>query len=869
MNRRPLAPAPSTVINVASTSLRSQSRTASHRGSGGYTEMRAQIRKEREHESQQRSHAQPAPLRDVETQPRKQASVNTHSQTHLSASISNQKISHFSTSEDDAIDNQLSTDKKSYPRVLPASGSGINADNSVNMSATSSQISSSSSTGVVKKRSQTVSTQEPQLQQQQPSQPPASTSQIAIRDSHQHLYQHQHQHEHQHEHQQPDRIPQSSITSASRAESYSDIPSPPTSPEQRIGVDTMHAAFSAKYYELAVKCRGWETFAAKLRAQIGALEAEHRVLKEHNALLEAENAKLHVYLHREEKTRTQLQGRMSSLEDCLSQRPFPGSNLGSPYQALDMRDYDHLSVPSAPSSVERANQVTASFGHTPYCSSNLQVEDRSELRPQAMPSLPINAGVLQTTTVTQHLNVDSEKRQAIAMQARELEALHSKWDSSRPLEDVAYSPEDVQYAAYAAAANAEGRSSRLATHTDVPSSHIAHKRSGTVGAIGMFAPRSGSVLGVQRGHLLSSQTQAQSQQESASGVARPASAQRFNGTVLENNVSTTAASIVAGSGVAKAALQSKRRSTVSGDRGPSLSLAQIVKGALTASGVVATASSQSQSRQTSPSDKALTSSDYLQGCLEKRREAMRSTFTAQQKGTTPAGGQAGGASRPVSRAASRLSTQSGTRSRSRAGSVHDAIPLAIEDVFCNPKTVKAHSRDTSPELPTQQLAAASLTSHTDISVASQRLMAVTDTHYQAAQPTSRQELSSAFSSPGSFMPASTATYQDQDEGEDEHLSYMSFERKLYIRIQEELDDEDFAKFERCIQRYDFLDIPLEGSKGLITRVKRLLLVSSPDLRTQPDKLRVRQSLARDFEKMALQFSQAKKAQSAAASQEFQ
>ncbi len=75
-----------------------------------------------------------------------------------------------------------------------------------------------------------------------------------------------------------------------------------------------------------------------------------------------------------------------------------------------------------------------------------------------------------------------------------------------------------------------------------------------------------------------------------------------------------------------------------------------------------------------------------------------------------------------------------------------------------------------------------------------------------------------------------------------------------MRFQQELDGEEFQKFERCIQRYDFLDIPLEGSKGLITRVKRLLLVSDPDLRSKPDKLRCAQQLARDFEKMAKNFS---------------
>lgn len=856
MNRKALVPAPSSVTNVVPSALRSSSRAASHRGSGGYTEMRAQIRKERGHENSQRSqhHAQSAPVRELDPpQSRKYAHTSTHNQiTHLSSSISDQKISHFSASEDDPSDEQVAADKRNHLRVLPPTNFAMSSDNISNMSATSSQISSSSSTGFVRKRSQTVSTQEhPQQQQQQQQQQPQPqpqqqpTSQVIVHPSHQ-LY-------------QSDHVRQEPVSTASRAGSYSDIASPPRSPEQRIGVDALQAAFSAKYYELATKCKGWEAYAAKLRAQIGVLEAEHRVLKEHNLQLERDNAKLHAYLRQEEKTRTQLQGRMSSLEDCLSQRSGSGANLGAQYHAAEMLEFDHLSLPSAPSSTEKSSQDAAVFDHTPYCSSNLQIEDRSELRPQPLPSLPNGVVTVRTTSLSRHTDVDPAHSQAIAKQTRELEALYSKDNSPRPFDDAVHSPESVQYAAYAAV-NAEGRSSRLGNRPDIPVSQLAHKRSGTVGAIGMFAPRSGSVLGIHRAHLLNAQ--AQGQHESVDGIVRPASAQRFNGTSLESNAASTVASIVANTGVTKAALQSKRRSTVSGERGPSLSLAQIVKGALTASGVVAAGPSQSQSRQTSPNDRALTSSDYLQECVEKRREAMRSSFTAQQKGMTPASAQAGGVSRPVSRAASRLSTQSGTRSRSRAGSVHDAIPVAIEDVFCNSKTIQAHSSETSPELITQQLAAAGLNSHADITAASQRLMAATDTHSQSVMLMSRKELIATSSSPGSLAGDAPAKEQeDQDQ--------MSFERRLYIRIQEELDVEDFAKFERYIQRYDFLDIPLEGSKGLITRVKRLLLVSDPELRTKPDKLRVRQSLARDFEKMALNFSQAKSSQPSSASREFQ
>ncbi|SPO21508.1 uncharacterized protein UTRI_00995_B [Ustilago trichophora] len=839
MNRKVLAPAPTSVTNVAQATLRSHSR-ASHGGSGTYTEMRAQIRKEREHEKMQlqRQHGSgtvfPAPNREVEQSRRQAQPATSHPGSHhLSASVSDQKISQFSASEDEPADDSTA-DKKGYLRVLPPSSFAMSSDNVSNMSATSSQISSSSSQGIVRKRSQTVSTQDSQHPQQSQSQS-QSQQHHSQHSSHTMMQQQQQQHG------------RSESLFASRSDSLPRIHSPIEPPEQPIGIDALQAAFSAKYYELANKCKNWEKYAAKLRAQLGVLEAENRVLKEQNSQLETDNAQLQAVLRQEEKTRTQLEGRMSSLEDCLSQRSLSGGNLSAQYRAVEMLDYDHLSIPSAPSSTEKNNDTVSALRHTPYCSSNLQMEDRSELRPQPVPSLPNGAGIIQTTTsVSHHFSEAADPPRQAAMSTREvsLEATHSKWENMHPL-DTLQSPQLLQSAGDAGV-GAEGRSSRLGNRPDLPEKHVAHQRSGTVGALGMVVPRSGSVLGGHRGHALTSQALAQ--QDAIEAIARPASAQRFHGTYLESNVSTTAASIVASTGVTKAALQSKRRSTVSGDRGPSLSLAQIVKGALTASGVVAAGSSQSTSRQTSPNDKALASSDYLQECVEKRREAMRSSFNAQQKGMTPASGQ-GIPSRPVSRAASRLSTQSGTRSRSRAGSVHDAIPVAVEDVFCNQNTFKAHSTETSPELLAEQLAATGLDAHADITAASQHLMAATDT--QPVKLLTRKELSVA-SSPASLMAPSPA--KDQQE---EHIS---FERKLYIRFQEELNAEEFQKFERCIQRYDFLDIPLEGNKGLITRVKRLLLVSDPDLRSKPDKLRVRQHLARDFEKMAKNFSQAQGSQ---------
>lgn len=824
--------------------------------------MRAQIRKEREHEKlyRQNNNSSVASIREADQPSRKQSQAMTRSSSQLTWSMSDQKISQFSAAEEEQTHDH-SVDKKGYLRVLPPSSFAMSSDNVSNMSTASSQLSSSSSTGVIRKRSQTVTTNDQIQQQHQQQQQRPQLEHLQHQQQHlqqhqihmQHLSQVSHQQQQQQQQQQSRQgHRQESMLMTAKGEDLSAIHSPLEGPDQAFSVDALQAAFSAKYYELAGKCKEWEKFAARLRAHVGVLEAENRVLKGENAKLESANAKLQSVLRQEEQTRTQLEGRMSSLEDCLSQRSLSGGNLNAQYRAIDMLDYDHLSLPSAPSSVEKNSDTASGARHTPYCSSNLQVEDRSELRPQTMPNQPNGVSDVQTTTMSRYLETDVMRQPAIPARETSLEASHNKWELVQPLEAV-QSPQLPQSASEPMI-DAEGRSSRLGNRQDFPEKHLAHQRSGTVGAFGMMAPRSGSVMGGHRGaHALTSQALAQ--QDAIETIARPASAQRFHGTYLENNLSTTAASIVASTGVTKAALQSKRRSTVSGDRASSMSLAQIVKGVLTATGVVANPPSRSQSRQTSPNEKPvsnnepLNNSEYLQECVEKRREAMRSSFQAQQKGMTPAS-VSGIHSRPVSRAASRLSTQSGTRSRSRAGSVHDAIPVAVEDVFCNPKTVQAHSTDTSPEFLTQQLAATQLDSHADITAASQRLMAVTDTQQSSSHSSvklmTRKELSSV-SSPTSHFSTSPAREQEEQ---------VTFERKLYIRFQEELHPEEFSKFERCIQRYDFLDIPLEGNKGLITRVKRLLLVSDPDLRSKPEKLRVRQQLARDFEKMAKNFSQA-------------
>ena len=74
---------------------------------------------------------------------------------------------------------------------------------------------------------------------------------------------------------------------------------------------TLQLAFSAKYMELADKCKAWERYAAKLAAQNEALHLEKRLLKDLSAkqaerinALESDNLELKELVgQREDKAR--------------------------------------------------------------------------------------------------------------------------------------------------------------------------------------------------------------------------------------------------------------------------------------------------------------------------------------------------------------------------------------------------------------------------------------------------------------------------------------------------------------------------------------------------------------------------------------
>lgn len=74
-------------------------------------------------------------------------------------------------------------------------------------------------------------------------------------------------------------------------------------------------------------------------------------------------------------------------------------------------------------------------------------------------------------------------------------------------------------------------------------------------------------------------------------------------------------------------------------------------------------------------------------------------------------------------------------------------------------------------------------------------------------------------------------------------------RRLYIALREELPEVELSKFERYVHRYDALEIPLDGPRGLVNRVKKLLILSDPTLKDRPSELKRRKDLAREFERI--------------------
>lgn len=258
----------------------------------------------------------------------------------------------------------------------------------------------------------------------------------------------------------------------------------------------------------------------------------------------------------------------------------------------------------------------------------------------------------------------------------------------------------------------------------------------------------------------------------------------------------------------------------------------------------------------SQSDGLTVTEDYLQGVVQHKRHLRKVSHNQQQQlqylqarvhmSSNPSRSSLGSAdghtevhnqhSGTISRPSSRLSTHgSRTKLRSRTGSysVHDSIPISKDDVFgiC-------HSESTIR----RPLGHLDLNNGRNGAASALELR-----HYgEASNESDASAIDEvlAMNSHSSLSPPDATTQNVDDDPKGAH-------RRLYLRLRNELSTPDIVRFERYVHRYDALEIGMEGSRGIINRVRRLLLPEDvvKSKLSQPDKYKFRKELAREFERI--------------------
>ncbi|PWN47900.1 hypothetical protein IE53DRAFT_225176 [Violaceomyces palustris] len=671
------------------------------------------------------------------------------------------------------------------------------------------------------------------------------------------------------------------------------IPPPPESFDHSFGVDALQAAFSAKYYELANKCKNWEKYAAKLRAQAEVLEVENRVLREQNACLESENSELREEKRHRDLERLRVESRISSLEDKVG-RSLSGGDLSGQYRSAEnVLDFD---IPSAPSSASRS---TTNGGQVPYCSSNLQVDDRHDFRPPT----PVSAVSLPAPLPNMyphsqpHQHTQSQSQNQNQTQPQPLHHPSHESSSSQPAvrqrrsHSVARdSIGEWNYACRRGSASLAEIINQDASQRESGSIH-AEGRSSRMGGRTLDADSStmtvsGRTATANQGHgvsALTSQALAAINRQHHATQSRASSTQRVQ---VSPNEPNTQGHLPSSDGfshlVSSSQTITKRRSMNLGDNEGNLSASVSAPNLLTSTGLGPASQNGTEARirgSSAHSDAATVTGHHLQDYVEQRRQQRRTSFNQQQGGGHPPGASL---SRPTSRM-SNLSANGGAkpRARSRAGSVHDAIPVVKDDLFSEMESTVSDalpSRATSPlvqndrhlngvhpEVAAQSLTAAmhsikKMSSANSVREETEnipRQLGLPPPHRQeAALQLQHGQQNSAESSTGSSLlgtnsddPDSSQGEEGRTTGEDEFHDQRRAHRQLYANLRAELDASDLTKFEKYVHRYDALEIGLDGPKGLVNRVKKLLLLSDPAIRSKPEKLKARKELAREFERV--------------------
>lgn len=257
------------------------------------------------------------------------------------------------------------------------------------------------------------------------------------------------------------------------------------------------------------------------------------------------------------------------------------------------------------------------------------------------------------------------------------------------------------------------------------------------------------------------------------------------------------------------------------------------------------------------SDAATVTGDYLQDIVEQKRRLRKVSQSQQQQlhylqarihlNSNASQGSAhstmGGCnSRPSSRL-SNYGSRGKTRSRAGSYTLHDAIPVAKDDVF--------GSSDALPIAPIKRAGTMPLS-----------LVDVNAQHVQAGQASVANWMSSEASIAHKSRqaisqdnkPTAFPEYTQEQVSDIVDTDPKGAHRRLYRRLRDELETSELVRFERYVHRYDALEIGVEGSRGIVNRVRRLLL---PEELVQaklsfPEKYRLRKELAREFERIVRQ-----------------
>lgn len=308
------------------------------------------------------------------------------------------------------------------------------------------------------------------------------------------------------------------------------------------------------------------------------------------------------------------------------------------------------------------------------------------------------------------------------------------------------------------------------------------------------------------------------------------------------------------------------------------------------------------------SDTMTVTEEYLQGVVEQKRQLRKISLSQQQQlhflqarvhleNTTsnmpsgssshdkenmiPSGlmsaplpdvgsGNGGGNSRPSSRL-SNHGVRGKARSRAGSHSLHDAIPVDKDDVFSNydddmnKERCESRHRQTIRRTGSAPLGQVTLNGTRSGAMSALELRHTVEPSDSDASLDLEEERermqginNANFAPTNAISPSTSELMQNganqvapigtNEEGENDP---KGAHRRLYMRLRDELTTEELVKFERYVHRYDALDLEMDGAKGIINRVRRLLLSEEvlESKFTRRDRYQFRKELAREFERI--------------------